>query len=393
MPGGQATRSSGPRVSAPVLHRAGAMVAGARSAAPQTGRAARVVRLPAGRGRRAACVSPPSAGATVGGAALVARVKGPPCVQDAWARGFRRTGQSAAASRALRAASAVLRQRALLPGFPAAKLRECSTGPSWSCPRASHGAELELSDARTPGRAGAVGRARNRAGVGAVGRAHHRAELERFEVARPLVELELSDARHGAELGCRTRAPPGPSWSCPTRAPPAQAVRICWQTPEGNWPSLDPPRPSSLKGRGMNFRTYSALRQAVAVAVVVAGCATSQKAPETQEAPETYAWAPVRPPAVPGTGLPTPGQPGQVRPQPLPRSPHKRVLPPTREPGLWAGDAPRASKEPEANPTPEKSRANRRDPPAPVTTERRRPECEPTPVPHAGEDPPHVKTY
>jgi hypothetical protein len=139
----------------------------------------------------------------------------------------------------------------------------------------------------------------------------------------------------------------------------------------------------------MNLRTCSSLRQAVAVAVVVAGCATSQKAPKTQEIPETYAWAPVRPPAVPGTGLSTPGQPGQVRRQPLPRSPHKRVLPPSLEPGLWAGDAPRASQEPEANPTPEKSRANRRDPPAPVTTERRRPECEPTPVPHAGEDPPH----
>ena len=133
----------------------------------------------------------------------------------------------------------------------------------------------------------------------------------------------------------------------------------------------------------MNCRTCSALRQAVAVAVVVAGCATSQ------EAPETYAWAPVRPPAVPGTGLPTHGQPGQVRPQPLPRSPHKRVLPPTREPGLWAGDAPRASQEPEANPTPDRSRANRRDPPAPVTAERRRSECEPIPVRHAGEDVPH----
>ena len=139
----------------------------------------------------------------------------------------------------------------------------------------------------------------------------------------------------------------------------------------------------------MDFRTCSALLQAVAAAGVVAGCATSQKAPETQEAPETYAWAPVRPPAVPGTGLPTPGQPGQVRPQPLPRSPHKRVLPPTREPGLWAGDAPRASQEPEANPTPDSSRANRRDPPAPVTAERRRSECEPIPVRHAGEDVPH----
>ena len=133
----------------------------------------------------------------------------------------------------------------------------------------------------------------------------------------------------------------------------------------------------------MNFQTWSAILQAVAVAAVVAGCATSQ------EAPETYAWAPVRPPAVPGTGLPTHGQPGQVRPQPLPRSPHTRVLPPTREPGLWAGDAPRASQEPEANPTPEGLRANRRDPPAPVTAERRRSECEPIPVRHAGEDVPH----
>jgi Family of unknown function (DUF6310) len=126
----------------------------------------------------------------------------------------------------------------------------------------------------------------------------------------------------------------------------------------------------------------STLRQAVAVAVVVAGCATSQ------EAPETYAWAPVRPPAVPGTGLPTRGQPGQVRPQPLPRSPHKRVLPPTREPGLWAGDAPRASQEPEANPTPESAGRNR-GPPAALTAERRNPRCEPIPVPHAGGDAPH----
>ncbi len=125
-----------------------------------------------------------------------------------------------------------------------------------------------------------------------------------------------------------------------------------------------------------------AFRQAIAVAVVVVGCATSQ------EAPETYAWAPVRPPAVPGTGLPTHGQPGQVRPQPLPRSPHTRVLPPTPEPGLWAGDTPRASQELEADPTPESAGSNR-GPPAPLTAERRNPQCEPIPVPHAGEDDPH----
>lgn len=54
--------------------------------------------------------------------------------------------------------------------------------------------------------------------------------------------------------------------------------------------------------------------------------------------------APVRP----GVGAPVVGQPGQVNPQEVPRSPHKRVLPPTREPGLWAGDsAPRTSSGPQ----------------------------------------------
>jgi hypothetical protein len=107
------------------------------------------------------------------------------------------------------------------------------------------------------------------------------------------------------------------------------------------------PEPSGSGGwyGEITMRT-SANALSLTVAVIVAGCAT------TQEAPEAYAWAPVRPPAVPGTGLPTRGQPGQVGPEaePLPRSPHKRLLPPTREPGLWAGDAPRASAE--AEPTP-----------------------------------------
>jgi hypothetical protein len=189
----------------------------------------------------------------------------------------------------------------------------------------------------------------------------------------------------------------GPSWSASRWRPRPERVlsdarprfklsEHAGRLPSGTGPASTLTAPSSVKGRGMNFRTRSALRQAVAV--VVAGCATSQKAPETQEAPETYAWAPVRPPAVPGTGLPTPGQPGQVRPQPLPRSPHKRVLPPTREPGLWGGDAPRAAKEPEANPAPEEPRANRSAPPAPATLERR-PECQPIFVPHAGGDDAH----
>jgi hypothetical protein len=41
----------------------------------------------------------------------------------------------------------------------------------------------------------------------------------------------------------------------------------------------------------------------------------------------------------------TVGQPGHLRaPQEYPRSPHARVLPPSPEPGLWAGDGPQASK-------------------------------------------------
>jgi hypothetical protein len=51
---------------------------------------------------------------------------------------------------------------------------------------------------------------------------------------------------------------------------------------------------------------------------------------------------PPPPPVRPGHGAPVVGQPGQ-QDQEVPRSPHRRVLPPTREPGLWAGDAPQAS--------------------------------------------------
>jgi hypothetical protein len=52
----------------------------------------------------------------------------------------------------------------------------------------------------------------------------------------------------------------------------------------------------------------------------------------------------------PGHGAPQVGQPG-LHPREYPRSPHRRVLPPTREPGLWAGDAPQASRsEPQGKP-------------------------------------------
>lgn len=50
--------------------------------------------------------------------------------------------------------------------------------------------------------------------------------------------------------------------------------------------------------------------------------------------PPTYPGATYTPT---GTGLPTMGQPGTQRPA-VERSPNKRVLPPTKEPGLWAAD-------------------------------------------------------
>lgn len=52
------------------------------------------------------------------------------------------------------------------------------------------------------------------------------------------------------------------------------------------------------------------------------------------------------PPARPGVGAPVVGQPGQVlTPSDAPRSPHRRPLPPAPEPGIWAGDSPRAAKQ------------------------------------------------
>ena len=60
--------------------------------------------------------------------------------------------------------------------------------------------------------------------------------------------------------------------------------------------------------------------------------------------------APPPAPAVrPGHGAPVVGQPGSHS-EALPRSPHQRQLPPSLEPGLWAGDEPRASRKREPAP-------------------------------------------
>jgi hypothetical protein len=81
-----------------------------------------------------------------------------------------------------------------------------------------------------------------------------------------------------------------------------------------------------------------------ALAVLLAGCAAT---PPTQYA-QGVPVAPRAPSFSPALDAPiTVGQPGYVGPaENLPRSPHGRVLPQTpatqREPGLWAGDQPRA---------------------------------------------------
>ena len=71
---------------------------------------------------------------------------------------------------------------------------------------------------------------------------------------------------------------------------------------------------------------------------MVAGCA----APQGRELHRGTTVAPRPPPPVrPGHGAPVVGQPGSFV-SPPPRSPHQRELPPSLEPGLWAGDQPQA---------------------------------------------------
>jgi len=80
--------------------------------------------------------------------------------------------------------------------------------------------------------------------------------------------------------------------------------------------------------------------------LLVAGCA----APQGRELHRGTTVAPPPPPPVrPGHGAPVVGQPGSFG-QPLPRSPHQRELRPSLEPGLWAGDEPRAVRKREPAP-------------------------------------------
>ena len=73
--------------------------------------------------------------------------------------------------------------------------------------------------------------------------------------------------------------------------------------------------------------------------LLASNCAVPKHSNYSQAAPEAAFPVPALTPI--GTGAPVVGQPGPQQPELYPRSPHERVLPPTREPGLWAGDEPR----------------------------------------------------
>jgi hypothetical protein len=117
----------------------------------------------------------------------------------------------------------------------------------------------------------------------------------------------------------------------------------------------------------MSFRTGSALL------FLLCACATTEP---QQDKPKQYNQGAI--PWVAPLVAPKPVAP--VLPAPVGLTPPAPVM---VDPGA------QMQQEPEANPTPESSRANRRNPPAPVATERRRSQCEPIPVPHAGGDDPH----
>lgn len=74
--------------------------------------------------------------------------------------------------------------------------------------------------------------------------------------------------------------------------------------------------------------------------LAIAACAPTQSTEYRQSA----FVPPPAPPMRPGVGAPEVGQPGQVgSPTVYPRSPHKRLLPPTAEPTIYSGDEPKSS--------------------------------------------------
>jgi hypothetical protein len=77
------------------------------------------------------------------------------------------------------------------------------------------------------------------------------------------------------------------------------------------------------------------------LALALSACTTPRSTPGTYH--QGVPVAPRAPLFNPITDSPhTVGHPGHLAPAPRERSPHKRVLPPTREPTLFSGDQPRA---------------------------------------------------
>jgi hypothetical protein len=88
------------------------------------------------------------------------------------------------------------------------------------------------------------------------------------------------------------------------------------------------------------------MRPSLLLCVLLVACSTTPPAEYRQGA-----FRPVPPRFSPSTDAPhTVGQPGHLAPSQPQRSPHKRPLPPSKEPGLWAGDAPHAAANDDAEP-------------------------------------------
>ena len=104
-------------------------------------------------------------------------------------------------------------------------------------------------------------------------------------------------------------------------------------------PRVIPPRALCVSGRRACASRMAPMTRLLPL-LLLAACATQQPAEYKRG---TYRPAP--PTFSPTQDAPhTVGQPGHVaQPQAYPRSPHKRPLPPTKEPGLWAGAKPKAS--------------------------------------------------
>ena len=114
-----------------------------------------------------------------------------------------------------------------------------------------------------------------------------------------------------------------------------RASRRCfaprWPNTSGDWLQAHPPA-----------GPRTALPMRFLLLVALSACSSTAPSHYGQGVPVR---PPPAPPARPGVGAPVVGQPG-AQAAPVPRSPNRRPLPPSAEPGLWSADSPRAASAP-----------------------------------------------